>query len=374
MPCCCWVALWSKSRELVRVGAEPGGRVGRRSKPAPSLALSSGLCCLGPHRQLHGHSAALQSTVHSRAPALPAPRFAPPPPSARASEPTHLGREAGYRFGRPAQCISVVHLAAPSRQHGPSQAPSLSGNLARAPLSSSRSRRKKQEREAVHLRIPLERNPVADLDLARAGLLLGRRRTRRRAVAGEDGVARRRRLREARALALGLGLLVLLDLLDDRRQLVGREVLRARERERTGGSAQALPQMCLPRRSRGEARTRGRESETHPHAAEPIHDRQVDVCCAGRDNLEEGLDGELDRLVGREVGRVLLLEELAHRLGRAPDRVRLRGRKEGRARVSSCGSLGAMRGGRRKKARAFEQKKQSRRTFHAEKMPLGSVR
>ena len=127
VPCCCWVALWSKSRELVRVGAEPGGRVGRRSKPAPSLALSSGLCCLGPHRQLHGHSAALQSTVHSRAPALPAPRLAPPPPSARASEPTHLGREAGYRFGRPAQCISVVHLAAPSRQHGPSQAPSLSG-------------------------------------------------------------------------------------------------------------------------------------------------------------------------------------------------------------------------------------------------------
>lgn len=62
------------------------------------------------------------------------------------------------------------------------------------------------------------------------------------------------------------------------------------------------------------------------------------------DDLEETLDGELDRVVLAHLGGPVLLEELAHGLGRATDRVRLVVRR----------GVGCKRSGSRRKERERE--------------------
>ena len=93
------------------------------------------------------------------------------------------------------------------------------------------------------------------------------------------------------ALALGLGLLLDLDLRDDGFDLGEREVA---------------------------------------DLAEALDDGEVDVLGAGLDDLEQAADRQLDRRRRVLVRLPVLLEELADRLGRMPDRVRLPRRVDAR--------------------------------------------
>jgi hypothetical protein len=58
---------------------------------------------------------------------------------------------------------------------------------------------------------------------------------------------------------------------------------------------------------------------THRDHAVPLHYADLDVLRSRLDDLEQRLDGELDRLLPVELLGVVLLEELADGLGRPAD-------------------------------------------------------
>lgn len=62
---------------------------------------------------------------------------------------------------------------------------------------------------------------------------------------------------------------------------------------------------------------------THLNLVKPVHHRNLNVLGSRLHDLQQGLDGELDGLVSREIVSVVLLEELSDRFRGASDGVGL---------------------------------------------------